>query len=94
MRNRRLHTDTDQTVGVIDGLPAVTEQFAVDRVAAAFVFRVEFRAVVHQQSNDGIPAFVSRAVEGRASIAVDGVDVDAEVETHFDGFEIFFLRGL
>ena len=49
MRYCGLHSDAHQTVGIIQCLPAIAEEFTIDRVAAAFVFRIEPGAVVHQQ---------------------------------------------
>ena len=51
MRDRRLHADADQTVGVIHRLPSVDCQFAATVVGVAVIADVKLRAVVHQIEN-------------------------------------------
>lgn len=88
MGNCRLHTNTDEAAGVLDGCPGMAVHRSGDAVAASIIVRVEFRAVIHQQLHYGIAPFVRSAVEGLAAIAIPYIRIEPQVEQHLYGFEV------
>jgi hypothetical protein len=48
--------------------------------------------VIHQQLNYFQAAFVRRAMQRRAAFVVGDVGIDAEIEAHLDGLDVFLRR--
>src|SRR5215472_16854654 len=91
MCNSGLDTDAYQPVRIVDRLPAVAEQLAVDRVPAAFVFNIEAGAVIDEHLHDGIPALVCGTMQRGAAVTVSGIHLDAEVTTQLYRFLVLFF---
>ncbi len=60
--NRRLHTDSDQAVRVIDRLPGVNGKFPAPVVGISVIADVELRTVIGEDLNDLCAALVRCAV--------------------------------
>ena len=90
MRNRRLHADANQTVGVIHRFPCVDGKFATAIIGVAVVPNIDFRAVIHQNLDDVGPPFMRGAVERRTPGVGLSVRVEPEIEQHLHGFERAF----
>ena len=86
MRNRRLHANANQTVGVIHRFPRMNRQLTAAVIGIAVIANIELGAVIEQNLNDLRASLVSSAMQcGAAGVGL-GVDVKAQVDQQFDGF--------
>ena len=87
MRNRRLHSDAHEPVGVIDGLPRVHRQLAAAIVGVAVVAYVEPRAVVGEDLDDLCTPLVRGAMKRRAPRVSIGIGVETQLQQNLHGVE-------
>jgi len=80
VRDCRLHTDSHETIGIIEWSPRMADQLAGNAVAADSIPGVQFGATVHQELNDFVSSFVCCTVQRRAPVAVHGVNAGAEFQ--------------
>src|SRR5690349_10521181 len=93
MWNRRLRTDPNQAVRVVDRQPLTSAQTPSDP-AAAIIPGIEFGTGIGEKLHHRVSTFVTGAVQSRAPIVASDVRVEAELEQPSHRFDVVALRPL
>ena len=86
-----MHSDPDQTVGIVQRLPRMPGQLGSNFVgiSAPVVSLIELRAALHQELDDVVPALECCPHQRRAAVTIGTVRIQAEIQQHLHGFQVF-----